>query len=228
MKRERVVIGLFGLGALLCAMSFLGAQVARTFQPPRTAVVDISQVFEGYDKKRDRQEQFQAEIKAAEDKLKDLEKEYKDLISEIGNLEEGERKKEKELEKFKLERDVKDLKQTEMKRLRDTQMKYLQEIRDEIADEIKTYAQAQDLDLVIEKTVMAETGNDGGFRWPIVHYAKPEIDISTEIAERLNVRYRPRRDATVPLPAGAAPAPAPSPGNAVPPGGPRAPGQKKP
>ncbi|MBI4605876.1 MAG: OmpH family outer membrane protein [Planctomycetes bacterium] len=180
----------------LCAVSLAGLLLVgagqgalKAFKPPRTAVVDISEVFEGYHKKRDRQDQFQAAIKGVEDKLKDLEKRYKDLVAELPNIEPGEKADEKEDEKTLLEMQVKRLKNREMRRLRDTMVRYLQEIRDEITREIQAYAEAEDLDLVVEKRVMAEAGETAGFQWPIVHFAKPELEITKEIAGRLNARY---------------------------------------
>lgn len=192
MKGKKLAVWLGGgLGAFLFGL-LLGVEGGKTFNPPRTGVVEISKVFELYEKKKDRQEQLQGETKVLEDKLKDLEKRYKDLLQELPNLEEGGAKKnEKTLEKVRLEIEVKSLKDRELKRLRETQFKYLEEIRDEISQEIKVYQKAQDLDLVLEQTVTAESDEAGrGFRWPIVHYAKPEIDITNEIVERLNTRYR--------------------------------------
>ena len=196
-------VGLTAVGAcavVLLAAHYLAGQATvrreekpKTFAPPRMAVVDISQVFELYEKKKDRQAQFQSEIKEVEEKLKSLEKKYKDVISDIQNLEPGPRRREKEREKFDLEQEVKDLNDKEKKRLRDTQMRYLKEIRDEIENEIQVFATAEDLALVIEKKVIAETEspNMPGFSWPIVHFVAPEIEITNEIASRLNSRYRP-------------------------------------
>ncbi|HVR75234.1 MAG TPA: OmpH family outer membrane protein [Planctomycetota bacterium] len=196
-------VGLTAVGAcvvVLLAAHFLAGQAnpkrdakPRTFAPPRIAVVDISQVFELYEKKKDRQAQFQSEIKVVEEKLKELEKKYKDVLSDIQNLEAGPRRREKEREKFDLEQEVKDLNEKEKKRLRETQMRYLKEIRDEIEAEIQILAQAEDLELILEKKVIAETEspNMPGFSWPIVHFVAPEFEITNEIASRLNSRYRP-------------------------------------
>jgi len=179
-------------GALLGTFLLLAGEAVQSFRPPRTAVVDISQVFDSYEKKKDRQAEFESEIKQVKEKLSVLEKQYKDLVAELGNLGSGEKKNQLQLEKFKLEQQVKDLNQTETGRLRETQMKYLKEIRDEITAEIKAYAEAQDIDLVLEATVVGEMGPEvGQFRWPIVHYSKPELEITAEIAQRLNARYRP-------------------------------------
>lgn len=196
-------VGLTAVGAcavVLLAAHYLSGQAnpkrdakPRTFVPPRIAVVDISQVFELYEKKKDRQAQFQSEIKVVEEKLKELEKRYKDVLSDIQNLEPGPRKREKEREKFDVEQEVKDLNEKEKKRLHETRFRYLKEIQAEIATEIQDYATAEDLELIIEKKVIAETDSPSmpGFSWPIVHFVVPEIEITNEIATRLNSRYRP-------------------------------------
>src|SRR5262249_23734334 len=105
------------------------APAGKTFNPPRTAVVEIAKVFDLYEKKKDRQEQLQGETKVVEEKLKDLETRNKDLDQELKNLEEGPKKDEKTLEKVRLGIEVKGLKERELKRLRETQFKYLEEIR---------------------------------------------------------------------------------------------------
>lgn len=171
----------------------LAQQARRLFQPPRLAVVDISEVFELYDKKRDRQAQFQAQINEAETKRKELEKRYKDILEDLKNLQAGPSKLAKEREKLELELEVKYLSETALKGLRETQFSYLKEIRDEIVAEIKVYAEAMDLDVVIEQKVMGEADgpNANGFSWPIVHFVKPELQITREIADRLNARYKP-------------------------------------
>jgi len=169
----------------------LAAEAVRKFKPPTVAVVEVARVVGLYDKRKDRKAELDAETKLVEDKLKELEKTYKELVAEIPNLEPGQRKNDLLLQKMKLEMDVKDLKEKELKRLRDTYVKYLDEIKADVAQEIEDYAKAQDLDLVIEKTVVAESEEIGaGFRGPIVHFVKPEIDITQEVAERLNRRYR--------------------------------------
>ena len=54
-------------------------------------------------------------------------------------------------------------------------------------------ADGQELDLVLDRTVLAEGENGVGFRWPIVHYARPEIDITDDLIQRLNASYGPRK-----------------------------------
>jgi Skp family chaperone for outer membrane proteins len=165
----------------------VGAQVGKLFKPPSAAVVDISVIFEDYQKKIDRESEMKEQTKGIEEKLKELEKRYKEIQSEIGNLAEGPKKRERQVQKYMLELEVKDYKEGELKRLEDMQLNHVKEIRDEIEAEIQAYAKSNDIDLILEKTVTAARE---GPRWPICHFAKPELDISRDILGRLNSRYR--------------------------------------
>jgi Skp family chaperone for outer membrane proteins len=188
MVDRKFVLWITGFGVLL----LLGGETLSTFRPPRTAVIDISEVFEGYEKKKELQTQFEADIQVVRDKITELEKKHKELLEELPNLGPGDRKAKLQLEEFKLKQQANDLQKTETGRLRETQYKYLKEIRDEITREIRAYAEAEDLDLVLEATVVGDMGPEiGQFRWPLAHYVKPELEITNEILRRLNDRYRP-------------------------------------
>ncbi len=206
MVNRRLVSGIASFALLLgftVAAVWAQDQSPRIFKPPRVAVVDVNQVFELYNKKKDRKDEFEAQVKKVDETLKAFEQRYKAIQAELPNLEGGKKKDEMELERFKLEQQIRSLKESEMNRLRELELKYLQEIREEITEEIQSYAQALDLDMVFEKTLNAELGRGAGIRWPIVHFAKPELDITQEIAARLNSRYKPARagQAQVPVPA---------------------------
>ncbi len=179
---------------LLCASGgffYLGAQAFTTFLPPRTAVVDISKVFDEYQKQIDKS----AELKAAVEKTTRL----------LDTLKEGITIKEEELKSIKQESPtyVKILSEAlELKRkFREAQKKgtadiakqqtdTIKMIRAEISKEIETVATARELDLVLEKAVTAELQRGAGFHWKIVHFSKPEYDITKEVTDRLNLRYK--------------------------------------
>ena len=185
MPRLNVGLCFLALGATI----LVGAQALKSFRPPVTAVVDIAEVFTLYDKTRDRQDQLESEKKSVLEKLKELERQHKDVNQELPQLEAGPRKDELLLQKFRLEMEMKSLRDTQLERLRETHLRFLNEIRGEISAEIKTYAKAQDLDVVLERTVTADSGQPG-MNWPIVHFVKPEFEVTKEIADRLNDRYR--------------------------------------
>lgn len=179
---------------LLCASGgffYLGAQAFTTFLPPRTAVVDISKVFNEYQKQIDKS----AELKAAVEKTTRL----------LDTLKEGITIKEEELKSIKQESPtyVKILSEAlELKRkFREAQKKgtadiakqqtdTIKMIRAEISKEIEMVATARELDLVLEKAVTAELQRGAGFHWKIVHFSKPEYDITKEVTDRLNLRYK--------------------------------------
>ena len=179
---------------LLCASGgffYLGAQAFTTFLPPRTAVVDIAKVFDEYQKQIDKS----AELKAAVEKTTRL----------LDTLKEGITIKEEELKSIKQESPtyVKILSEAlELKRkFREAQKKgtadiakqqtdTIKMIRAEISKEIEMVATARELDLVLEKAVTAELQRGAGFHWKIVHFSKPEYDITKEGTDRLNLRYK--------------------------------------
>ena len=173
-------------------MFFVGAQAFTRFLPPRTAVVDISQIFENFQKRKDRAE----DLKAAFESLMKERKELKELIevkeAELKDLKPGsESFKLKYLDHIELSAKLKELEQTRGKEFEEKRSGYLDEIRQEIKAEIAVVAQAEELDLILEKSVSAENPQAGmGFHWAIVHYAKPEFDITKKVTERLNERYQ--------------------------------------
>ena len=44
--------------------------------------------------------------------------------------------------------------------------------------------------VVLEKAVTAELQRGAGFHWKIIHFSKPEYDITKEVTNRLNQRYK--------------------------------------
>ncbi len=177
---------------VLLAFFSVAFRAAQEFDPPRTAVVDISEVFESYQKKLDRQEVLNEQSVALEAKFKELDGKIQQATSSIQLLEPGPKQDEKVLEKTRLEIERNKLRSEDLKKLRETQIRFLKELREEIAKEIETYREAFDLDLILEKSVTADVDPKagGGFRWPIVHAVKPELDITGQILSRLNDKYQ--------------------------------------
>ena len=192
---ERGTLRLLGLllliGALLSGTVFLGAQAVNTFLPPRTAVVDISSVFEQYTKSSDRQDSLEARIEGVKTKAKSLVEQLQVLEEDLKNTARTAPSFAKKMEhQLRLKLDLDNLRSSEGADLEKQLKLFLQEIKVEITTEIERVAKALDLDLVIEKHFRAETGAPGqGFEWPIVHYHKPEYDITSEVVRRLNERY---------------------------------------
>lgn len=191
MLTRRWAIALLALGAA----GLVGFKSAQNFRPPRMAIVDISEVFENYEKKNARQEVLAAEAKKVETSLKELETRLQTINEEVQLLQAGEKRKNLLLEKAQLEIEMKDVGAREANRLREKQLGFLRDLREEIGREIEVYAEAYDLDVVVERSVTADPGGQSRaeFRWPIVHFAKPEIDITQQIIQRLNERYRKSR-----------------------------------
>ena len=166
-------------------------QANRSFTPPRVAVVDISAVFENYQKTIDLRSKLRLELDKLDARSKELEATYRDLVDELKLIEDPAARRKTEVRRYQLELDLKWHKEEEFKAIRQKQFNFLRQLKDEISAEIQKYAAARDLDLVLEMTVTAEPGpRSPGFDWPIVHFAKPEINITSEITEILNRHYR--------------------------------------
>ncbi len=170
---------------------FLGAQAITSYLPPRTAVVDISAVFESYAKSKDRQAVLQAQIDGVRGRVEQTVEELKLLNAELEKLDRSSDSfRDKAERQFRLKLELEDLQKKEGKQLEETLKAFLEEIKGEITREITAFAEAEDLDMVFEKRLRAEGAAPGrGFQWPIVHYHKPEYDITKELVKRLNERY---------------------------------------
>jgi Skp family chaperone for outer membrane proteins len=197
-SRSRAVLcflALAGVG-LLGAETFLVAQTAsRAFRAPRVGVVDFVKIFEAYDKKIDYEKRLAKTQGDLTGQVTDLENRFRTLADEIKMLEANRAGPDqlvtKKIERYTLELQVEQLREKELGNLQRTYVKYIQEIRKEIADEIEGYARAAELELILEKRVVAERSqNFPGFEWPIVHFSTPELDVSQEIVVRLNQNYR--------------------------------------
>jgi Skp family chaperone for outer membrane proteins len=205
MKRLRsgAVLAAAGVAALFLLLLVAGrdalSQAVQGFLPPRTAVVEINAIFSGFEKKRVREEQLVAQLQDLKGILEKLKQEDKDLELELRQLkEDSEIYLEKLQRKLELQFTAKKLQATELKALEQKQLEFLREIQDEIAKEIAAFARAHNLDLVFDRTVSLQVdASSPPFRWPLVHYSKPELDITQEITKRLNEKHKqsltPRR-----------------------------------
>ena len=173
--------------AVAWAAGVIGA--AGAFAPPRTAVVDASVVFNEYARKKDLEAQTLGETRTLETRLRDLEKRHAELTRELGNIEQPEAQEPLLIEKYTLELRMKRVKERDMPEVLRKRLERIGSIRAEIEAEVEKFAISNDLDLVLEKAFVLERGPEG-LRWPIVHFAKPEIDITKEITLRLNDLYR--------------------------------------
>ena len=181
------------LSAGLFAVAFARGQQAglepRDFKPARVAVVDIAEIFENYEKKKDLEKRLELEIKEEEKKFQEQQKEFEKLKEEMKNLQAGtDKHKDLTLRIGGLEYELKSRQQSLIKQFQEKQMSALKTIREEITADIKKYAEGLDLDIILEKQVAADS-KGGSLRWPIVHFAKPELEITSDIVTRLNTQY---------------------------------------
>lgn len=159
-----------------------------SFGPPRLAVVDTPTVFANYAKKQALEQTSRSEKTKLEAKLESLECRRSKLAEELKHMEETQAE-EKLVEKFRLELKIKWLKENDLPAILKKNLEYVDVIRAEIENSIDKFAKAEALDMVLEKTFVLETGGPVPLRWPVVHFAKPELDITGEIILRLNDLY---------------------------------------
>ena len=167
---------------------------ARGFKPPRVAVLEVSRLFERYNKKKDLEAKLKAETRDDEKKHTEQQSRYRAALEELKNLQNGSpRHRELTLLSKQLEYDLQQTERDLYRKVRERKLASLKEINLELSLDIDRYATGLELDLVLEKTIVAEAESGAGFRWPLVHYARPEIDITDDLIQRLNAQYGPRR-----------------------------------
>ncbi len=193
MKIEKLIVPLTILACTGGTLLFANA-VIREFAPPRTAVIDIKKVFDAYEKKKVLEGDLLKEAAAAQEKLKNLQTRLKNVEDELKVTQQGTDDYEKLiLKRTEIQLEASKLQREKLKEFEDKHKKAVGAIREEIISEIERYATAHQLDLVLENTFSADgTGapNSPSLSWPIVHYVKPEINISEEIIKILNSRYK--------------------------------------
>ena len=92
---------------------------------------------------------------------------------------------------IELEQKIAEVQKTRMSIYEERANKPTAEIREEISREIKIVAASKELDLVLEKSIRTKLLPQAPeFVWAIVHYSKPEYDITKEVTGRLNKRYK--------------------------------------
>jgi len=194
MRTIRWPIAILALGLLISSASWFlaGAQAFTRFLPPRTAVVDISQIFEKYQKRIDRAEDLKTTFDSVMQELEQLKETQEVLQRDVQDLKPGsEAFRLKYLEHLEVSEKIKQLQATKGQEFEEKRTAYVEEIRQEIKVEIQVVAEAEELDLVLERAVTAESSRAGlGFHWAIVHFAKPEFEITEKVTKRLNERYK--------------------------------------
>lgn len=193
-RRGRALIRKGLLAAVLVGVAGVGMGV-KGFRAPTTAVVDIHEVFEGYEKKKNLENTLKGEMDTVQRRLAELQAQFERLNLELKQLEPGsESYIEKMREKGELELSTLRIQQTEVKDLSERFNRILRELRDEISKEIEAFAKAHEIDLVLDRQLIVRPTSKGAeeIRWPIVHFASPDLDITSEVTARLNSRYADR------------------------------------
>ena len=190
--RWSVILLILGLLGTSGGLFFAGAQAITRFLPPRTAVVDITVIFDSYQKREDRAGELKRQYDVVIQGLQNLKDQRELLEVEMKDLKPtSETFQKKGLELIQIGARIKEIQDSQGAEFQRKRSTFLDEIRKEIQHEIKMVAEATELDLVLEKTFSAEGPRAGvELHWAIVHFAKPEFDITKTVTDRLNERYR--------------------------------------
>ena len=190
--RLRVLLVTFSLLLVSAGFLFLGAQAFTTFLPPRTAVVDSSQIFIDYKKRVDKEAELKAAIQAVVSKLSAAKDQYAIKQEQLKSIKRDSPAYLRTVTAMvELEQKIAEVQKSKMGIYEEKANKPTAEIRDEISREIKIVAATKEVDLVLEKAIRAKLLPQAPeFVWAIVHYSKPEYDITKEVTERLNKRYK--------------------------------------
>lgn len=194
MRKLRLPLLLLSL-LLLCASAsflFLGAQAFTTFLPPRTAVVDSPRVFMEYQKRVDKEAELNVALKEIAGKLSKAGEQYEIKKEQIKSIKRDSPAYLKAITKMvELEQLIAETQKSKRVIFQEKGNKPSEEIRAEIAREIDIVAASRELDLVLEKAIKTKLLPQAPeFIWAIVHYSKPEYDITKEVTDRLNKRYK--------------------------------------
>lgn len=179
--------------SVTCLLTVALAQsvAEKAFEPPRTAVVDIYKVFEGYEKKRAVEEEMRAKAANAKKEVLDLEGQLKEIETELQLVpEESDAYEGLILKRQKLVFALKKLQKKLRNEFRKRHQEEVTSIRDEISRELSRYGEAHELNLILEKTFFAELGDGVTLNWPIIHHVSADIDITDEMIEILNSRKK--------------------------------------
>ena len=190
--RLRVLLVTFSLLLASAGFLFLGAQAFTTFLPPRTAVVDSSQIFMDYNKRVDKEAEPKAAIEAVASKLSAAKDQYAIKQEQLKSIKRDSPAYLRTVTTMvELEQKIAEVQKSKRTIYEEKANKPTAEIRDEISREIKIVAAGKEVDLVLEKAIRAKLLPQAPeFVWAIVHYSKPEYDITKEVTERLNKRYK--------------------------------------
>ena len=153
---------------------------------PRIAVVDIARVFDEIQETRALREEQEVLLK----RTLELKSKIDNLQLEAASIGDIRKKQDKLLEKFRLELQLETVTSVERKQLLNRQLRFVEAFRERAAKSITDYAEAHELSFVLERQLVLDS--ERGLRSSIVHFARPEFDITKEISLRVNDLYGKR------------------------------------
>ncbi len=180
-----LTIGILSVGFVL------GARTTVQFRPPKTGVVDVTQVFGEYEKSVEMRGKLKRDARDIHDRIAELENRAANMLRDLRMIRSRDKQYEKMVERYKLELKARQMREIDLPRLAQQGREQVAELQQEIEQQIEMIALANNLELVLEKSVQLELkGESRPLRWPVVHFVVPELDITREVTLRLNEMYR--------------------------------------
>src|SRR5262245_5801914 len=88
-RRSIVCAAALALIAMAVQAQNQALPAARGFKPPRVAVLEVSRLFESYNKKKDLESRLKAETREEEKKYRDMQTRYRAAQEELKNVQNG-------------------------------------------------------------------------------------------------------------------------------------------
>ena len=174
-------------GPVLIALALLlVAAGARDAPDLRIGVVDLTQVYEGYERRGTLQKELEQSGKDVEEKIATLDEKITELRDERALLEKGTtRYDEIEKELFRLVQDRKYELAQAKKRLDERRREFHGELMTEIRSAIAAYGAAEHFTAIFQKefSLTAEMSS-----WQSVLYHDAAVDVTAAVLERLNAK----------------------------------------
>ncbi len=155
----------------------------------RIAVVETEKVFNEYKKSIDRKTEVDTKANELFEKGRDLKAQKTALQNELEKYEVGSPEYEAEQKKIDDLSTKEKSFEEELRKLYQSRDSIIQEINLEIIREIRAMASDRGYDVVLEKQLVLKGLSRQPLSWPLTHYVRPSLDMTTDLIERLNSKY---------------------------------------
>jgi len=159
----------------------------------RVAVVDLNKVFEESLRRRGQEDVLNDLISKEKPRIGALRDRVLELKKQFDAIDKN------DPERADLEQKLRDAADEHRKELKESERRVsrlmgeaIQSFRAEARREINALGVAGNYDLILERSIELEGARPAGvpsFKWEVVHFVRPSLDLTGEVVQRLNRRY---------------------------------------